>query len=478
MMQLTFRIFFTFVTLACNNQLFSQSYEPVSTFDHEGGITVMTKDIFNKFLIAGDTKGKLHFHDFKTGSLIQSVKAHEAEITQLQFNSTGKLLISATHDGEIKIFDFQKDKIIQAIYSPDYSGIRFVLFSIADGFIYFNGNKKLFKTRSDLTQKVEEVLVESDTISDAVITNDRSSLIYASGNILKVMNTRTDQLRQEFKAGSSEIEKIALVKDTLLATWSRDGTIYFWHYLLGQIHPIPIFFLKAGSPAAMNFTDDGKLMSSGDIGNWARIWKPMERTILQELFSHSKTVTSTCFGENNNLLYTGSLDGKIILWQKGAPPPVAVTPFVIKKDTVKPEIKITPPPVPVIKPPSDVEMTDANIPKVISGRKVISNQKIEITSPEMTIYVYDNSYLDGDTMSLFFNGAWILDKYGVTKQKQPVQLKFNPNTNNYLVLFANNLGKSPPNTAAIEFDDGKTRRFFRLTSDLKSCSAINFYYKK
>jgi hypothetical protein len=80
-------------------------------------------------------------------------------------------------------------------------------------------------------------------------------------------------------------------------------------------------------------------------------------------------------------------------------------------------------------------------------------------------------------MSLFFNGNWIMDHYGVTKKKQEIQLNFSPNTNNYLVLFANNLGKSPPNTAAIEFDDGKSLRFFKLSSDLKTCSAINFYYK-
>ena len=81
-------------------------------------------------------------------------------------------------------------------------------------------------------------------------------------------------------------------------------------------------------------------------------------------------------------------------------------------------------------------------------------------------------------MSLFFNGKWVLDHYGVTKKKHPIQLNLVPNTNNYLVLFANNIGKSPPNTAAIEFDDGNSKRFFNLSSDLKSCSAINFYYKK
>ena len=457
-----------------NYYSYAQNYQPVYiSGDHQGGITVMAKDPEEKFLIAGDTKGELYFHDLSSGKIVEKLKAHAAEVCRLQFNSNGKLLISATRDGEIKIYDFSRGKIIQAIYSPDYSGIRFVLFSIADGFIYFNGNNRLYKTRSDLTQNVSEILNEKDTITDAVITSDRSSLIFSSGTKLKVLNTRTDQIIQEFNTGSSKINKIALVKDTLLATWSNDGTIYFWHYLLGQINPAPLYFLKAGNPTVMNFSDDGILMSSGNIGNWARIWEPLKKTIVQELFSHTNTVTSTCFGSSNDFIFTGGLDGKIILWKKGAP---AFTDTLSQlnpiHDSTQSEIKLTPP----IK--NEIIMTETNIPKIISGRKVVSDLKIDVETPVINVYVYDNSYLDGDTMSLFFNGTWVLDHYGVTKIKQAVQLNLVPNTNNYLVLFANNLGKSPPNTAAIEFDDGKNKRIFKLSSDLKNCSAINFYFKK
>jgi WD40 repeat protein len=459
-----------------SKNLFSQNYKLFSTFEnHESGITVMTKDPGNKFLIAGDKKGNLYFHDFKTGNFIKSIAAHQSPVSLLQFNSNGRLLISATEDGEIKIYDFDKEKIIQSIYSNNYSGIHFVLFSIADGFIYFNGNKKLYKTRSDLTQPVMEIAYENDTITDAVITSDRSSLIYSCGSIIKVMDTRTDIPRQEFNSGVSKIQKIALVKDTLLATWSLDGTIYFWHYILGQINPVPVFFLKAGNPTRMSFSEDGIYMCSGNIGNWARIWKPMQRSIVQELFAHSGTVTSTCFGKGSDELFTGSLDGKIILWKKdsiAAKDSIASSSVNIKLVTnrtdEKTEMKTSP----------DVIITDANVPKMLSGRNVKSDMTVEVTSSILTISVYDNSYLDGDTMSLYFNGEWILDHYGVTKKKQPVTLNFIPNTNNYLILFANNIGKTPPNTAVIEFNDGKSKKIIRLSSDLKTCSSINFFYKK
>ncbi len=441
----------------------------------ESAYTVLTKDPAQKFLIAGDALGFLYFHDLKSGILLNKIKAHQSAVNQLQFNSTGKLLISTTFDGEIKIYDFSKEKIIQAIYSPDYTGIHFVLFSIADGFIYFNGNNRLYKTRSDLTQKVDMVFSENDTIKDAVITSDRSALIYACGGKLKIVNTRTDQITQELSTGINRIEKIALVKDSLLATWSQDGTIYYWKYNLGQVETVPSFFLKAGNPTSMSFSDDGRFMSSGNIGNWARVWKPMERKIIQELFAHTKTVTSTCFGINSHFVFTAGMDGKLILWRNDTLPPSIVD--TIKTKPVVQEL-IKPTVIDVATEKSEIVIDAANIPRIISGRNVISNQKIETTSSEIKIFVFDNSYNDGDTMSLFFNGIWILDHYGVTKIKKEIKLQLTPNTNNYLVLFANNLGKKPPNTAAIEFQDEKSKRIFRLSSDLKSCSAINFYYKK
>jgi hypothetical protein len=463
----------------------AQNYQPVLRLSsHEAGITVMTKDDTGKFLIAGDDKGNLYFYNLSDGSFVRKLKMHGAPVSQLQFNSTGRLLISSTRDGEIKIFDFDKEKIVQAVFSPDYSGIRFVLFSIADGFVYFNGNKRLYKTRSDLSQTVNEIRHEEDTLTDAVITTDRSALIYSCGSKLKVLNTRNDITVQEISTGSP-VQRLTLLKDTTLVSWSADGTINFWKYNLGYLSSSPVFFLKGGNPSSMSFSADAQMMLSGNIGNWLRIWKPFERKIYQELYAHKKNVGSALFGTSDDIIYSGSADGEIIRWKKGAPPPDSPV-AVIKKDTTAPKEKTVIPPVKdstkvaVKETPvkQEVEMRENNVPAVIAGREVTEAERIEVNQGEITVFVYDNSFIDGDTMSLYFNGKWILDHYCVTKKKFAVNLSLLPNTNNFLVLFANNLGKTPPNTAAIEFNTGRMRKIFRLSSDLKKCSSINFYYKK
>ena len=475
--------FFLYTLIMLNafcTSMYGQLFKQISRLtDAEAGICSMTVDEGRTQLIAGDVKGNLYFRSLSNGVLLKKIKAHNAAINTLAFNSNGKLLISSTSDGEIKIFDFAKDQIIQSIYSPDYSGMRFVLFSIADGFIYFNGNGRLYKTRSDLTQKVDKIMEESDTIYAAVITKDRSSLIYSTGNLLKVMNTRTDMIRQEFTAGTSAIDRLCLLRDSLLVSWSKDGTISFWTYKFGQLLTTPSFWFKAGFPSAMNFTEEGTFMVSGNIGNWARLWKPFDRKIEQELFGHQGVVTCSEFGNDEHTLYTGSLDGTIIVWKNNAPETLTETPKpVLKPEPVQVAHDSTPLPQPPVVPVPNVVMTESNIPKIINGRKVIQSETIEVSDPDLTIYVFDNSSIDGDTMSLFFNGEWLLDHYGVTKAKKAIKLNFKPNTNNFLVLFANNLGKSPPNTAAILFSNGKTNRFVKLSSDLKTCSALNFVYKK
>ncbi len=464
--------FLLFFFLICFQRIsLAQNFSPQNFLDnHDGGITALIKDPINHLLIAGDLKGKIYIYDLTDDHLIKKIDAHHSPINNLIFNSNANLLLSSTQDGEINIYDFKQEKIIQSIYSPNYSGINFVLFSIADGFIYFNGNNHLFKTRSDLTQTVNTLFDETDTIFDAVITGDRSALIYCSGNSIKVLNTRNDNISQAIKFGIVNIEKIALVNDSIIASWSADGTFAMWNYKLNQLSTQPLFAMKAGNPSAMSFSQSGKTMCSGNIGNWARIWIPRDKQITQELFLHKELVSSSVFGLANDDLYTGSLDKTIIHWKKGN----NLSPLIIKA----PKQLLTQ--LDSVKMPhsTEVEMLQENIPSVIKGRKVISTDKIVLTNSSIKIYVYDNSYIDGDTMSLFFNGKWILDHYGVTKQKKEVALELIENTNNYLVLFANNLGKSPPNTAAIEFNDGIKKYFYKLSSDLKACSAINFYYKK
>jgi len=108
----------------------------------------------------------------------------------------------------------------------------------------------------------------------------------------------------------------------------------------------------------------------------------------------------------------------------------------------------------------------------------VKTETIKLNHPTIDVYIYDNHLIDGDTLSIFFNGEWVLRNYGVVKEKKKITLNLLENTNNYMVLFAENLGTKPPNSAVVFFQDGKQKRYITLNSDMTECSAINFVYKK
>lgn len=126
----------------------------------------------------------------------------------------------------------------------------------------------------------------------------------------------------------------------------------------------------------------------------------------------------------------------------------------------------------------DVVYTDGNVPLTIKDREVKLQNTITVSSTEFDIEIWDKSVVDGDSISLNLNGKWILENYGVVKTKHKVRVKINPRSpNNYLILYALNLGEISPNTAAVAvLVDGEEYKL-TLTSDLKSSGALNFTYK-
>jgi WD40 repeat protein len=468
-----------FATLFPCHVVTAQHFKLSATFsDLNSPVTCMALSPDGKLLITGDSTGTVGFRDPETGKIINAEKAFHTSIENICFNSTGKLMIVHTQEGEIKIYDFVSHSFIQSLYSPDYSDMRFALFSIADGFIYFNGQGRLYKTRSDLSQQAVKLFEFDSVITNAVITEDRGALIFTCNNTLKVLNTRTDNLIQELNPSAAKIERLAISADNRIVTWSNDGTISLRKFELNQLSAQPIIWFKAGTPSRLAFSRDGNMMVTGNVGTWARIWKPFDKSVSQELFGHKDMVTNFVFSADEKSLLTSANDKTIRIW-KEEPEEKKMTNTPLTEE--KPKEILTPDPLPPA-PEKDsllpnVELDNNNVPVHLGGRKVNKTTVVEIDQPTVDVFVFDNASPDGDVMSLLFRNEWILKHHEVTKKKYKITLQLKPGVNNFLVLFADNLGKTPPNTAAISFVKNKQERIFRLISDLQSCSAINFIYK-
>lgn len=104
---------------------------------------------------------------------------------------------------------------------------------------------------------------------------------------------------------------------------------------------------------------------------------------------------------------------------------------------------------------------------------------IEITSDQFSVELYDNGTVDGDSISLFYNGKVLLAHQRLSEK--PISLGLDATTDktiNELTMYAENLGTYPPNTALMVVKDGDKRYEVRISSDLKKSGTIRFIHVK
>lgn len=112
------------------------------------------------------------------------------------------------------------------------------------------------------------------------------------------------------------------------------------------------------------------------------------------------------------------------------------------------------------------------------GRKISYTKDLEFNSTSIVVKIWDHGRQDGDIVSIYLNGASVVNKHYLTYYKREFKIELDPNTSNDLFLYAHNLGDSPPNTVSIEISDGTKSENIILNSDLKSCEAVMISVKK
>ncbi|MBS1661809.1 MAG: hypothetical protein JST68_12255 [Bacteroidetes bacterium] len=91
------------------------------------------------------------------------------------------------------------------------------------------------------------------------------------------------------------------------------------------------------------------------------------------------------------------------------------------------------------------------------------------------VELYDNGEIDGDSVSLFMNDQLLLQHVKLTAEPKVLLVPIDKSKPvNKLVLFAENLGRLPPNTALMQVTvHGKTYNLF-LSTDFKKNAAVEF----
>jgi len=164
---------------------------------------------------------------------------------------------------------------------------------------------------------------------------------------------------------------------------------------------------------------------------------------------------------------------------------IASRPPVVKNNEVKKNITTTATPkrdtirkeIPTINPPVKREQPVVSSNLKFEHRVNSVIKTIPIKNETFTVDFYDNGEIDGDSISVFYNGKLVLSHKRLTNKPITLTLTADPDKKvNELVMYAENLGEIPPNTALMVVRDGDNRYEARITSDTEKNGTIRFSY--
>lgn len=159
-------------------------------------------------------------------------------------------------------------------------------------------------------------------------------------------------------------------------------------------------------------------------------------------------------------------------------------PEVIKVLPKKPVDSIPPPPVIVIKPVDTPRApvvikndTSQQLQKMIV-RKNTTISRIPVSVKNITLNVYDNATVDGDSVTIFYNGKILVNKQRLSEKPIVINLELDEKAPLHeITMFAENLGSIPPNTALIVVTAGDKRYELHSSTNLAENAVLIFEYK-
>ncbi len=473
-----------------------------------------------KTALTADQDGYLIFWDIVDSmKMLYKVKGHTGAINCVIFNKAGTKFVTAGEDFKVKLWNYETRKPINSYLSP-YNSINFAVLAPDERSIYFGGyrqsSKNTFIQNGQFTGLYQ---VNVDGHSDAVLLYDdaKDDINYYSTNTWGITDGNLDASKKYvvYTKGYNvyfwdiKENKLAFKRNTsinLNNLYCTNSYVYLWgdgfisKLSVNDNYSVTKTFAGAEVPATSGyskfaFSKSGKYMLTGDDDTRVNIWNTSTGAKSQVLLGHTDIVRTFAFGYNDSIIVTAGYDGAIKIWGyqeikdrldslENLPKDTIVAEVrdtvMVVEDTltyvlVKDSIHIEKDSTPVIQ---EVIFTENNIPVKIKDRDVELQSTITVGKAEFDIEIWDRSVVDGDSISLNLNGNWILQEYMVVKSKFKLHVKIDPKaTNNYLILFAHNLGEISPNTAAVQvLIDGKEYKL-TLTSDLKKSGALNFSYK-
>ncbi len=403
-----------------------------------------------KTLFAADTAGHVFFWG-RDGSLKKILRANVLPVTDIAVSADGKHFATTTSARQLAIWNISGEKLNNA----GIDALPVMMFtSSGDSLLYAIRNGLYKGSISDLANPVK---ISDSYFSYGAAAGDNDFIAAGSGNKINIFSAQGS--RASAIASCDEVKKVES-RGNLICSLCDDGSVQLFEWNGLNLKQVATAKAGMGNVSRLIITGDKEILLM-DEGK-AIMWNPSSGKFYN-VNGLPEGMTAFAYSDNGNF-YAGNQKGEIVTWSATAGSEIPR----YQSQAGKPEAKSG----------YKIEATRAGVPVSVNGRAVNASQSVEVHSSTLDIYVWDDEREDGDTISLNLNGEWILSNYMITGERKKLTVSLNSEKPNYLVLYAHNLGRLPPNTAVVSFHDGREERMLMVESDLKRCGAVAFRLKK
>ncbi|MEZ4888322.1 MAG: hypothetical protein R3E32_26575 [Chitinophagales bacterium] len=483
---------------------------------NEGAATCVRYNSDGKIMAAGTEKGKItvRYLTYVRHTLARTIpkilKGHDSPITDIEIHSSNDFLVSTSQDGTLKIWNIKEQKAIFTTSAKprptnpnDKPYFIFAHFSTISPNTLFYGSSdgQLYQTDIFKGGVIASANTQKEHMSSFTFANEDRKVAIGSFNSVKILDWNTKKLERELKPCNGNVVSSDFSRDNqLLACMCDNGLLTIWEVASGkQLKSVQVN--KKTGKTELAFSNDGKYLVVGGTDSKAgkiQLWDVPTLSIVGELEGHTGAVLSLDFRPDSKQVATAGTDAQVMTWDYREIHEPELTMEEEKQDSTDfPVTSIVPDiPIPPISTPTPSKITSKNtdipkkldldelkltythrnIPDSLGQRKVTTGKRSFVRREQIEISVWDSEEIDGDTISLYFNGEWLLREYPLKKKKMKINVEVKKNADNYLILYAHNEGTRPPNTAALQIYDGGKERKVGLSSDMKTCDALKFEF--
>ena len=388
-----------------------------------------------KLIMSGNYQGDVNLWDLEQEKLIRTINAHNQPINNITFHEKKNTFLTCSQDSTIKLWSFYSNKMIDSVKIDNIPTLAF--FKGVDNHYFICTENGQILERNIKDKSFSEIININYPINDALFTIDQKNIIICDKESIKTISLKNKNVINEIKNPySSHFLKIDIYSGDTLISWSENGVISYWD--LDKNIPITEIRAKnAYNKLLMN--RHSEIILSGYYNDRPLVIN-LKEIELGKKYSDNMIVVNT---------FLSSLDQE----------------YLVSADINNRHRLMT------------IREVDFS-PLVIQERKLQDEKIFEISSRYVLIHIWDDERIDGDTLSINFNGKWVLKDYHLIKEEKTILLPLKKNEANEIIFHAENLGSIPPNTAAVrlEYDNG-IKREFNMRSDFDANGIIRLIQK-